>query len=190
MRRLAGIFLGSGLFFIALVVGLALSTVMEYDALASPLPDTTDNCLFCHVNVHTPWQMVTAVPSFNLPETPAPSSIYIDADSQLCSDCHSIDNQFDLPGQEIRARIDDIQARVAALQAAVDDLFETHSEWDADANRQQKPDNQIIAERISTLIGVVRADGSWGFHDPDYTESILVEAESLLALLLEDSTRQ
>lgn len=188
MRRLAGVFLGSGLFIIVLVFGLALSTLSEHDVLASPLPDTADSCLFCHEGVHMTWQMVTAAPPENLPDTLLPTPDYASGDQQLCSDCHGIDNQFELPSQSIRLQIENVQTRVTNLQVMLDGLFLRHPEWDRHAPRQEKTQTQITAERVNTLIAVVQADGSWGFHDPDYTQGILAEAERLLVLLLEENS--
>lgn len=187
MRRLASICLGSGLLLIALVLGLALTTVTRTSVTAYAIPETTnDSCLFCHEDVHKTWDVVTAAPvtAPGMPTpTPVPGTI-----TQMCSDCHEMDYQVELPDAAIENQIAGVQARVDDLQFAVGSIFALHPEWDANVYRHEKTNAQIVAERVETLLAVIQADGSWGFHDPEYTEEILSEAEDLLASLLADQT--
>lgn len=104
-----------------------------------------------------------------------------------CTQCHNPEHDPESTPESLFFFVEETQAdttaRIEDIRAELDPIFEAHPDWDPAA--QEKPDEQRTAERIFTLITFVEADGSWGVHNPGYTDDILSEAEDLLDELLE-----
>lgn len=104
-----------------------------------------------------------------------------------CTQCHNPEHDPDATPESLFFYIEEVQAdtqeRVEDIRADLQEITDEHPEWDPQA--QDKPEEQQIAERIGTLVSFVEADGSWGFHNPGYTDDILSEAEDLLDELLD-----
>ena len=193
MKRLATLFLVSGVLIIALALSLAVSA-MNGTALseASEKPvQSNDGCLFCHLESHGAWTTIVshlidedrALPPEiveNLIPTPT---------SSACRYCHTQQGAETLTAEQIQDAVSSMQERVQTLKNDLEQVFEdNHANWDLDAQRGDKPANQLAAERVKTLLDVVEVDGGWGFHNPDYTRAILAEAETLMAQLQTDPT--
>lgn len=192
MKRFATLCLVSGIFIMMLALGVAVFAMTDTDnsTKLEPAASSTDTCLFCHVDVHDNWKLISSPdleqPALAALEAPSQSAIAPPPD-QLCGNCHLQTSTIRLSPDEIGASINGIQERVAALRADLTRIFDHYAaRWDTNAYMSDKPARQIVAERISTLIAVIEADGSWGFHNPDYTEEILTEAETLMAQMLND----
>jgi predicted CXXCH cytochrome family protein len=99
-----------------------------------------------------------------------------------CTGCHVPERDPDNAPENLTAFLDAVQAdtqdRVAMIHEDLDPVLEAHPEWDPAA--EDKSEEQVTAETIVTLVSFVESDGSWGFHNPDYTDEILTEAEDLL----------
>lgn len=174
--------LGAGL----LTLGLLL-TISALDR-AGTVPrsgQVVHTCLNCHADVHaddlaTP--TVRLIQS-NQPEHPAESPLTRSASQDgLCSDCHATGFDTTMLADEYEARIAATRLRVATVREDLAGLQQAHPDWHTDA--AANTDMQLIAEQITTLLDYVEADGSWGFHHPEYTDARLAEAESLLAELI------
>ncbi|MCL4877916.1 MAG: ammonia-forming cytochrome c nitrite reductase subunit c552 [Anaerolineae bacterium] len=104
-----------------------------------------------------------------------------------CTQCHNPEHDPDATPESLLFYIEEVQAdtqeRVEDIRADLQEITDAHPEWDPEA--EEKPEEQQIAERIGTLVSFVEADGSWGFHNPGYTDDILSEAEDLLDELLD-----
>ncbi len=103
-----------------------------------------------------------------------------------CTTCHDMSHDDMTPEDLtffVESTIEDNKARVEEIRATLDEINAAHPEWDPQA--QEKPEEQKTALRIHTLVSFVEADGSWGFHNPDYADEILTEAEDLLEELLD-----
>lgn len=98
-----------------------------------------------------------------------------------CTTCHNM-HYDDMTPEDltfyVENTIEDTKARVEDIRAVLNEINAAHPEWDPQA--QEKPEEQQMALRIHTLVSFVEADGSWGFHNPDYADEILSEAEDLL----------
>ncbi len=105
-----------------------------------------------------------------------------------CTSCHTLERNEDNTPENLTYAIEAIQEDtmdwVDDLRADLADVTDAHPEW-ADVAAEDKGEAQLLAERIHTLLSFVEADGSWGFHNPGYTEDILSEAEDLLDELLD-----
>lgn len=103
-----------------------------------------------------------------------------------CTGCHTLQRNKDNTPENLTFAVEKVQKdtkkRVDALKADLADVQKQHKDWDPKA--KDKPKEQLSAERISTLVSFVEADGSWGFHNPEYTDMILKEAEKLIDTLL------
>lgn len=103
-----------------------------------------------------------------------------------CTTCHDMSHDDMTPEDLtffVESTIEDNKARVEEIRATLDEINAAHPEWDPQA--EEKPEEQQTALRIHTLVSFVEADGSWGFHNPDYADEILTEAEDLLEELLD-----
>lgn len=181
IKRFASIFLTSGIFFMILAFGVAVTAMSQagnYTLIAVATPNT---CVYCHVDVHPEFTTQIQIQSSQL--SPA---VEATPEVPLCTSCHEMATEEDLPIQVIEGRLTDVQRRVNTLRAQLNDIQEQHPEWDVNSLYAAKSARQIKAERISTLVMFLESDGSWGFHDPAYTEEILAEAETLMQTLLED----
>lgn len=192
MKRIAMLFLASGIIIIILAVGVAVSAMTSpaNGIQFEPAAGVSDTCLFCHIDAHDNWKLINT-PDLDKASSstlqPLSQSAITPAQDQMCGNCHSQTGQKQLPADEIQSNIESVQERVAGLRADLDRIFDHYAAiWDLSAYMSDKPAQQIAAERISTLVAVIEADGSWGFHNPDYTEEILTEAETLMEQLLND----
>lgn len=102
-----------------------------------------------------------------------------------CTTCHNMTHDDMTPEDLtffVESTIEDNKARIEEVRASLDEINAAHPEWDPQA--EEKPEEQQMALRIHTLVSFVEADGSWGFHNPDYADEIITEAEDLLEELL------
>lgn len=180
MRLLAKLSLACGLCII--VLSLTVAAFARGGAMTSVETSTkNDTCLFCHVDAHSGWNVVPA-PQGVL--TYQQAQIEVGENDLACNDCHEMDATVEMPIDEVRDRIEDNQQRVERLKEQLTRVQAQHPQWQRDVARNQKSEAQIMTERISVIITVIEADGSWGFHDVAYTNEILVEAEQLMVHLL------
>jgi len=97
-----------------------------------------------------------------------------------CTGCHTLERSKDNTPENLAYAVESVQSdtkdRVEALKADLKDITDAHKDWDPKAT--DKSDEQKLAERITTLVSFVESDGSWGFHNPGFTDDILSEAES------------
>lgn len=103
-----------------------------------------------------------------------------------CTTCHDMSHDDMTPEDLtffVESTIEDNKARIEEVRASLDEINAAHPEWDPQA--EEKPEEQQTALRIHTLVSFVEADGSWGFHNPDYADEIITEAEDLLEELLD-----
>ncbi|MBZ0306859.1 MAG: ammonia-forming cytochrome c nitrite reductase subunit c552, partial [Anaerolineae bacterium] len=104
-----------------------------------------------------------------------------------CTQCHNPEHDPDATPESLLFYIEEVQAdtqeRVEDLNADLEEIIADHPDWDPAA--EDKPEEQLLSERIHTLVSFVEADGSWGFHNPGYADDILSEAEDLLDELLD-----
>jgi predicted CXXCH cytochrome family protein len=103
-----------------------------------------------------------------------------------CTVCHDMSHDDMTPEDLtffVESTMEETQGRAEEIRALLDEINAAHPEWDPQA--EQKPEEQQMALRIHTLVSFVEADGSWGFHNPDYADEILSEAEDLLDELAE-----
>ncbi len=104
-----------------------------------------------------------------------------------CTGCHNPEHDPDATPESLFFYVEEVQAdtqeRVEDINADLEEITAAHPDWDPEA--QDKPEEQLLAERIHTLVSFVEADGSWGFHNPGYADDILSEAEDLLDELLD-----
>lgn len=109
-----------------------------------------------------------------------------EGEQDACTACHDMSHD-DMTPDDLYFFIEDTQQdtqdRVAALREDLTAVTDAHPEWDPQAT--DKSDEQVMAERIQTLVSFVEADGSWGFHNPGYTDDILSEAEDTMSDLLD-----
>ena len=101
-----------------------------------------------------------------------------------CSGCHSLARNPENTPENLTASIrtvqDNTRTRIERLRADLEEIIEENPEWANITDAAAKSADQLRAERIGTLISFVEADGSWGFHNPGYTNIILTEAERLM----------
>ena len=98
-----------------------------------------------------------------------------------CTVCHDMSHDDMTPEDLtffVESTQEDTQGRVEDIRAVLDEISAANPQWDPQAT--EKPEEQQMALRIHTLVSFVESDGSWGFHNPDYTDEILTEAEDLL----------
>jgi hypothetical protein len=178
MKKFASLFLATGLLIMALALTIAVSAMNGNANIRTQAAESesTNTCLFCHRESHRDWNLISALQQPIMAQSiPTPA----------CSGCHTM-NAEALPLAEIQTAIDNNQGRVAALRQELAQIYLHYAaDWNSDAHRSEKSAEQITAERISTLVAVVEADGSWGFHNPIYTEEILTEAERLMAEMIQ-----
>jgi predicted CXXCH cytochrome family protein len=110
-----------------------------------------------------------------------------DGQPDSCTGCHTLARDPDNTKENLTFAIENVQNdthdRVDSLRADWQDVMDAHPEWDPKAT--DKSDEQVMAERINTLVSFVESDGSWGFHNPEYTDKILSEAEGIMNDLLD-----
>jgi hypothetical protein len=185
MKRLATLCLISGLLIMVLALGMAVSAMPTGRPQTSITQNTSNTCLYCHTDVHPEWDLTASIRMIQPDHSTTEVYASVAAEpTALCSTCHDMDDAVALPLDEIEAKLNKTQVRLEIIQAELTLLFAQYPDWQTDAARADKTKTQIKAERISTLIAYVVADGSWGFHDPVYTEEILTEAEHLMDELL------
>lgn len=186
MKRIAILYLVSGLLIIASALGVAVSaTTIPYP---THIPQMTgDTCTFCHLDLHpeiqtndpTMWTLVTAAaPSGNEPGSAA---------VPMCTSCHTTDEPAILPTAQIQDQIDTVQDRITVLERDLANIYTLYPNWDSTLYRFEKSEEQVLAEQIGTLLAVLQADGSWGFHDSAYTEQMLSDAENLMETLQQNA---
>jgi hypothetical protein len=179
MQRTASTFLIFGILILLLGLVMAVSAAMPGKQPAHVAFSGTSNsgtCLHCHEDAHSNW---LALPTTSLPTNGEMSTA---ANPLNCINCHP--QQTNVPADELIQRLEITQGRVNELRANLAHIRSTHPHWKANITRSEKPNTQITAERIDTLLTFIEADGSWGFHRPDYTDDLLTEAETLMADLL------
>lgn len=97
-----------------------------------------------------------------------------------CTGCHTLERDKDNTPENLTYAVQSVQQdthdRVDALKADLQTIMDAHKDWDPKA--KDKSEEQQLAERITTLVSFVESDGSWGFHNPSYTDQILTEAEN------------
>lgn len=187
MKRIAALLLASGIVTMLLTFGTASLAVQGGSFHAFAPVDTTNTCLYCHADAHADWNLTTAGFQNELKtESPTFNTVRLDDNNtdQFCTTCHLAGNEVLLAIDDMQNRIDLIQQRVENLRTDLQAVHDQHPNWDRLVSHVEKPETQRTAERIATLIGFVEADGSWGWHDPSYTEQLLSEAEQLMADLL------
>ncbi len=105
-----------------------------------------------------------------------------------CSGCHSPERSEDNTPENltfaIESVMEDTQERVEFLREELTAIEEAHPEW-ADVEAGSESEDQLMAMRLHTMLTFVESDGSWGFHNPGFTDDILSEAEDLLDEMLE-----
>lgn len=189
MKRVAGLCLISGLLIMIFTLGMAVSVLSGNNHLQvrTVSRSTPNTCLYCHFNAHEEWQLNNAPRLFVF----TPPATHVNSQPttpesavQPCGNCHEMTDDSVLPLEAILDRINVVRLRVMTLKQNLLAVYQRFPDWDENTYRLNKPQTQLMAERIGMLLAVVEADGSWGFHNPGYTEEILNEAESLLADLL------
>ncbi len=99
-----------------------------------------------------------------------------------CTGCHTLARSKDNTPENLTFQIEKVQKdtkkRVDDLTADLKTVQDAHKDWDPAAKDKSK--EQVAAERVNTLITFVESDGSSGFHNPEYTDLILTEAEKLM----------
>ncbi len=103
-----------------------------------------------------------------------------------CTGCHTIEKNKDNTPENLAATIDKIQKdtkkRVEALKDDLKTIADEHKDWDPKATDKSK--DQQAYDRATTLVSFVESDGSWGFHNPDFSNALLKEAEKVVDGLL------
>ncbi len=103
-----------------------------------------------------------------------------------CTTCHTLEKSKDNTPENLSAYIDKVQKgtkkRVDGLKEDLKAIADEHKDWDPKAKDKSK--EQLSYERAVTLVSFVESDGSWGFHNPEYTDTILKEAEKIVDSLL------
>jgi len=103
-----------------------------------------------------------------------------------CTKCHTLEKNKDNTPENLSAYLDKVQKdtkkRVDALTEDLKTIADEHKDWDPKA--KDKPKEQVSYERAKTLVSFVETDGSTGFHNPEFTDTILKEAEKLVDTLL------
>ncbi len=103
-----------------------------------------------------------------------------------CTGCHTVGKNKDNTPENLASTIDKVQKdtkkRVEALKDDLKTIADEHKDWDPKAT--DKPKEQQAYERATTLVSFVESDGSWGFHNPDYANALLKEAEKVVDGLL------
>jgi len=176
MKQLAqlSLFFGLGVIGISLVIAAAtLDSVTSDQSNGLAVSD----CLFCSVDPHQDWNVVS------VPNLQMDAINQMDSSGTQCSDCHAMETVDEKPVSDDRAQIVLNQARIARLRVQLSEVQTHHPEWQQNITRSEKPEAQIIAEQVEVIISVLEADGSWGFHDLDYTDMQLSEAEDLFVTL-------
>jgi predicted CXXCH cytochrome family protein len=137
-------------------------------------------CASCHMPTTGKSEGVGALPSHAFKIIRPTEAAKGEADS--CTGCHSLERDPKNTAENVTAKITAVQTdtkkRVETLKTDLDTTVKAHPEWDPKAT--DKPEAQVKADRIHTLISFIEADGSWGFHNPGYTDQILKEAEKLM----------
>jgi len=104
-----------------------------------------------------------------------------------CTTCHNAEHDPDNSPEDLAFYIEDVQAdtrdRIDDIRAELEAIQAENPDWAT--TTEDKSEEQVMSERIHTLVSFIEADGSWGFHNPEYTDDILVEAEDLLDELLD-----
>jgi len=152
---------------------------------ASPSPHFANEafgpvCASCHMVPTAKSAQVGDIASHTfeiiLPTTTA------DGQPDSCTQCHTDGDPEDLLFF-IEGTQEDTLERIEDLTAEVDTIYEEQG-WDVEA--EDKPETQLIADEIRTLVSFVEADGSLGIHNPDFSAAILDEAEDLLDELFDE----
>ena len=173
MKRTANIFLTSGLL---IMLGTLAWATFGMQTASADIALESNTCLNCHLDAHLEWNWATSTQS---------TETTLDNTETFCINCHQTNAIFAL--STVRTHIDTIQHRINDIRAELNNIYRNHPEWDTNTQHIDKTIDQRTAERITTLITFVEADGSWGFHDADYTDQLLSEAEFLIAELLDTS---
>lgn len=184
MKGLAGFFLACGLIIMAMAFAMAASAMQQSSEIT--VMDRSDaSCLYCHEDAHVDWKLDTSllpVRMFLTTSSTQTVSGQSDDSVQFCATCHITDEAIITANAN---DIDSVQMRLSVLHGHLASVMDAHPEWANAASRSDKSAEQITAEHIHALISFIDADGSWGIHDPGYTEEILNEAEALMADLLD-----
>ena len=176
MKQVARTFLIFGLCIIATSLAIAATSLENTPGQEQTSLETTA-CLFCRVDPHLTWNVI-AVPAPQSGLTPQTNS-----PGTQCSDCHAMETVNDLPDNDTRNQLITNQERITWLRSELNHIQTQHPEWQHNITRSQKSETQILAEQVEVIISVLEADGSWGFHDLDYTDMQLAEAEQLFVTL-------
>jgi hypothetical protein len=179
MQRLASLCLLCG------VLLLSLGLVMAVSAMPVPIKPggEADTCLYCHTDVHIGVVAPAALYTFPLDVSTLSGVPITPGETLMCGDCHTQAESGGVMLDNVRA-MDTTQARVTRLQVDLVTIQATHPHWNTDTYAWQKSPRQRDAERVAALIAAVERDGSWGFHDPGYTDQLLTEAEQIIARLM------
>lgn len=181
MQRTAATFVICGLSVLLLGWLLAFFTALPQAQASRAVVMSTpaaNTCFNCHEDIHAEWLSAYTV-TFKIP----PAAITPTSDALTCSTCHT--QRTDIANDDqLAEHFQRTKARVEALRVDLTRIHDTHPEWQNNQIRAEKPESQITAERIDTLLTFIEADGSWGFHRPDYIDGLLIEAELLMADLL------
>ena len=183
-KHLATFFLASGLFIMLLPLKVTPPSSQAEQLVINTMPRSS-NCLYCHLDAH---RDDTIASNLHLVHSPTTAINLTDrhhatAANNFCSSCHQMGEELEFSDTEIQAQIETIQTRVSRLRSDLKQVYNENPHWDLETNHLAKPTKQRIAERITALVQFVEADGSWGFHQPGYTEEILTEAENLMTTL-------
>ena len=150
----------------------------------SPHFDNEDGpvCASCH--------MVGTAKSANVGDIPTHTFHVINpvetAEGQpdSCTGCHTLEDDPENTPENLAFVIEDVQAdteeRLEFLNEDLALIMEANPDWDSDAEEADKSEEQLMAEEVGTLLSFVESDGSLGFHNPDYTDDILSQAEDLI----------
>lgn len=142
-------------------------------------------CSSCHMVPTTVSPLVGATASHTFDIVLPTEAAEGQADS--CTGCHSLERSEDNTPENLTFFVEEVQEdtqeRVESLNEDLEEITAANPDWDPEA--EDKPEEQLLAERIHTLVSFVEADGSWGFHNPGYADDILSEAEDLMDELLD-----
>lgn len=98
-----------------------------------------------------------------------------------CTVCHD-GSHDEMTPDSLLFYIEETQAdtrdRIDLLREDLEFVQGENPDWDPAST--EKSAEQVMAERIHTLLSFIEADGSWGLHNPEYTNVILNEAENLM----------
>ncbi len=103
-----------------------------------------------------------------------------------CTGCHTLEKNKENTAENLTATVQKIQKdtkkRIDGLKEDLKTIADEHKAWDPKA--KDKPKEQQSYERATTLVSFVESDGSLGFHNPEYADTVLKEAEKIVDDLL------